>query len=159
MLIKDLPLNPEQQLARREYSLAGAKLVGLSPAATPTELVHSLRIYLDAERQAIAAQSEHDEDAYADAILSLAYLLGEQICRAYAYEWIQLEFDGQYGGVNIVAPDRSTYVNTIRLIKDIVDQPTRANNTALLFSTLVPEVLAQQLTEADRRPGRYLGLH
>ncbi|MFC3832160.1 MULTISPECIES: hypothetical protein [Deinococcus] len=157
MNVTEIPLDDEEMGSAADFKTLGAARLGQPEDAEPAALVRALREYLDEHRHDAATLAERDEDAYADFILELGYLWGEQLCRTYDWAWIRLHFDGEEGGICIVSPDRSLCVNPTRLFKEIVDEAARANNIQLIYSMVSPEVLAVQFP--GRKPGRYTGMY
>ncbi|WP_119673424.1 hypothetical protein [Deinococcus sp. RM] len=138
------------------YVHAGLKRLRVDLDASPRHIVGVLREHLDAGRETVNAL-DHDGEPYADFILEVGHVWGAQVVRAYGWHWGVLHFDGQDGGTHVIHPEGRAYVHPIRLVMDIVNSPGRSNNTALLFSTLAPNVLRRHLP--DGLPGAYIGLH
>jgi hypothetical protein len=149
-----LPIEEQSEIAA--YVRAGLTKLRVESDASPQRVIAALREHLDAERTNVNAL-DHDGDSYADFILELGHVWGDQLVRGYGWHWGMLQFDGQDGGKHVIYPEGLAYVHPIRLVLDIVNAPERSNNTALLFSTLAPDVLSLQLPEG--RPGAYIGLH
>lgn len=138
----EFPLTPDETQEMAELIAEGLETLHAEAAAAPLAIVEAIGAHVDGQRSA-AAQA--DEDGYALFILTMGYLWGEQVCRAYGWEWSRVGEEREDAGHVIVSPDRAYMVSTLHFIKQFVDELDRPTTIILLFNMLAPEVLAAQL--------------
>ncbi len=146
------PLTDEDRQMIEMYTTDGLRALGLDEQEQPITVVTAIGHRVDEERNAVR---DLPEDDYADFILSMACLWGTQICRAYNWEWVTLDYDTG-SSVAIVPPDRAVAVYPLFYFKDFIDEPERDTTIILLFNMLNPEHLDKDLPH--KRPGGYMTL-
>lgn len=134
------------------YTTDGLQALDLNEEEQPLTIVSAIGNRVDEERVAV---KDLPEDDYADFILSMACLWGTQICRAYNWEWVTLNYDGG-SSVAIVSPDRAVAVYPLFYFKDFIDELDRETTIILVFNMLNPVHIDRDLPE--KRAGGYLTL-
>jgi hypothetical protein len=144
MKITEKILTAEEIDEIAQFSKEGADALGISDSSEPKSAVTAIENYVDEQRVNIKQASEDD---YAWLILSMAYLWGNQICRAYKWEWVKLDYENGESKA-IVSPNRAFAIYPLFYIKDLVDDPERELTIILLFNMLEPNSLHRQFPQS-----------
>lgn len=136
-----------EEIAR--FSREGIKTLGVDADDQPKSIITAIELYVEKQRLTIQRASEED---YASLILSMAYLWGDQVCRAYGWKWMILIY-GEGEGKAIVSPDRAFFVYPLHSFKDLIDDPQIESTIILLFNMLAPYVLSEHFPKSEL--GRY----
>jgi len=126
--------------------------LGIDEADDPKSIITAIGNYVDEQRVNVQQASEDD---YAWLILSMAYLWGNQVCRAHKWEWVKLVYDGGESKA-IVSPGHAFAVYPLLFIKELVDDPVRDSTVILLFNMLEGQVLKSQFPQSEA--GEYMTL-
>lgn len=152
MQLTEEALTAEELDEIAQFSEEGADALGVNGAEEPKLIVTAIGNYVDEQRVNIQQASEDD---YAWLILSMAYLWGQQVCRAYKWEWAGLVYDGGESKA-IVSPNRAFGVYPVLFIKELVDDPERESTIILLFNMLEAQFLESQFPQGEA--GKYMTL-
>ncbi|HYE73116.1 MAG TPA: hypothetical protein VEF04_07295, partial [Blastocatellia bacterium] len=135
-----------------QFSAEGADALGVNETEEPKSIVTAIGNYVSEQRVNVQQAAEDD---YAWLILSMAYLWGNQVCRAYKWEWVKLVYDGGESKA-IVSPNRAFAVYPLPFIKELVDDPERESTIVLLFNMLEGQFLESQFPQG--KAGKYMTL-
>jgi hypothetical protein len=151
-MVTEQPLSADDRDMIDMYTSDGLHALGLDEGEPPVSIVTAIDRRVDEER---AAVKDLPEDEYAGFILSMACLWGTQICRAYNWEWVTLDY-GSGTSPAIVAPDRAVAIYPLFYFKDFIDDPERVTTIVPFFNMLDPEHLDRDLPL--KKAGRYTTL-
>jgi len=87
MKTTERPLNTEELDEIARFSSEGISALGVDADDQPKSIITAIDLYVDKQRLNIQLASEDD---YASLILSMAYLWGDQVCRAHGWKWVIL---------------------------------------------------------------------
>lgn len=97
----EFPLTPDDQHDITHYAAEGLRLLEVDQSATPIAIVQAIGAQVHQQRHTIA---QADEESYAFFILSMGYLWGQQVSRAYGWEWSRVGEEEESAGHAIVSP-------------------------------------------------------
>jgi len=97
-------------------------------------VVRAIRQGVDEIRQ--GAKLHRDYEDPADAAYALGSLWGDELCRAFKWEWVYLQAEVGFEGWAVVSPDRSYACFPHRFIFAKLADPGSDNSIALLFNTI-----------------------
>jgi hypothetical protein len=149
MKTTERPLNTEELDEIARFSSEGISALGVDADDQPKSIITAIDLYVDKQRLNIQLASEDD---YASLILSMAFLWGNQVCRAHGWKWVMLVY-GEGEAKAIVSRNRACFVYPLHFFKDLIDDPQRESTIILLFNMLAPWVLSEQFPKSE--PGRY----
>src|SRR5215213_8109490 len=108
MTPQESELSGEDKQNIAAYIERGIELLGsVGENKDPKSVVYAINEKVRNDRERVSKLPEED---YAEFILAMACLWGEQVCKQYGWMWTILSYDGADGGWAIVAPDRSAAV-------------------------------------------------
>lgn len=97
-------------------------------------VVRAIRQGVDEIRQ--GAKLHRDYEDPVDAAYALGSLWGDELCRAFKWEWVHLQTEGGFEGWAVVSPDRSYACFPHRFIFAKLADPGSDNSIALLFNMI-----------------------
>jgi hypothetical protein len=138
--------------ALREEIDAGARLLGVSPDDDPAKIVSAVDAFVfDWQCGDHPPESVLDAE---DAPFRMGALWGEQLVRAFGWEWAMVTFHehGNSTAPAVLSPDRSLAVYPIHFIMGCLQDPTVDTTILLAFNMLKAD------TVGDTTPGSYFNL-
>jgi hypothetical protein len=140
--IKEKALEQDVRDEIVEFSRLAAQWLSVRETETPEAVIRKICDHIDEVRESYS--SEQLEEA----ILPLACLWGNQVCRGLGWEWVDLIIDGdEY--YSIVSPQRNYAILPLLLFKDYLTIEDRDNTSLLIYNMLV----ANKFSPAN--PGDY----
>jgi hypothetical protein len=152
LMVTEQPLSDDDRDMIDMYTADGLHALSLDEEEPPMAVVTAIGRRVDEERAAVKALPE---DEYAEFILSMACLWGTQVCRAYKWEWVTLDYASGTSPA-IVAPDRAVAIYPLFYFKDFIDDLERDTTIIVVFKMLDPKHLDHDLPL--KRAGRYTTL-
>lgn len=140
--VNEFPLNEEDKDLIQGTLEEGYDLLELSGTEAPAEIVKQIAAQVDALRK---IKLEHDEETQQAAILGV--LFGEQLKKAYGWDWCQIETASRRV-MAVVASDKSLYLEPLHFVWQFLIDTTQDQTIILTFN-----MLAKQKTSA--KPGDY----
>lgn len=141
------PLSQEDRQSILNILQAAVKFINraerlkLQLSSEPKLLVQ--QVFFQCEK--LRRRRDLSQDERENRAIELGLLWGEQVCRAYGWEWVKLDGDHV-----VVAPDRSAYVSPVVYMYGFFYDPERENNTLLLFNMIGAK------GKIPAKPGDYL---
>jgi hypothetical protein len=86
------------------------------------------------------------EDEVAEYAAMLGVLWGEQVCRAYGWQWMHVGVPERMV-LSVVAPEQTHYIEALHLIWELVLHKQKASRVILAFNMLRPDSLVQTQQE------------
>jgi hypothetical protein len=120
--ITERPITPNERLEFGDYSKKGANLIGLLDDTTdPVKIVEAVDTYVY-DKQLLLKQGslKLSDDEIIDSSLALGCFWGNQLVRAFGWEWVCVLFNDKEE-YSVVSPDRSLAVYATYYVRACFD--------------------------------------